>query len=134
MDAIASGGGDGSTAWGEIDGVGTGLTVSGLGAGVGEDFGEEGGVDCGGLVWAEISNVEVELLEFSRADAIPHPNPIVQRHTTEKRKKVNSDRVNFVNFNISNFLKLNIFNRNSPQKPFDNRFRLFSTSRNQAMG
>ena len=82
-------------------------------------------VDFGGVAWAEISDVEGELPDFSKADAIPHPNPIVQKQTTEKRIRVSSDRVNSCNFNISNFLKrlkLSIFNRNSPQQSFHNGF------------
>ena len=107
--------------------------------GEGEDWGEgeelgEGVVDFGGVAWAEINDVEGELPDFSKADAMLHPNPIVQKQTTEKRIRVNSDRVNCCNFNISNFLKLSIFNRDSPQQPFHNRFSLLSTSGNQTMG
>lgn len=107
----------------------------GVGLGVGDVLGVGFGVvDFGGVAWAEINDVEGELPDFSKADAMPHPNPIVQKQTTEKRIRVNSDRVNCCNFNISNFLKLSIFNRNSPQQPFHNGFSLLSTSGNQTMG
>ncbi len=129
-EGLAEGLGKGLGFWDAPDGVGLGV---GDFLGVGLDWGF-GVVDFGGVVWAEINDVEGELPDFSNADAMPHPNPIVQKQTTKKRIRVNSDRVNFCNFNISNFLKLSIFNRDSPQQPFHNRFSLLSTSGNQTMG
>jgi hypothetical protein len=100
-EGLAEGWGEGCVFFDAPDGVGLGIgDFLGVGFGV---------VDLEGVAWVEINDVEGDVLDLSRADAMPHPNAIVQKQTTKKKIRVINGLVHCFNFNISNFFKAQYF-------------------------